>query len=249
MSRTLFRIVSAALASVLAVAAQANERPVLELEFGAAWQDRNVVQAPNDAGGTRFSLDQVTGSGPFFAPRLQLSAGLAPAHELRFVVAPLRIKDTGSLQQPVNFEGKAFAAGPTEATYRFDSYRATWRTTLLEDADWTWKFGVTAKIRDAEITLRQGGVSSTRKDTGLVPLLHAYGERRLDARSRLTFEGDGLASGQGRAFDLSLRYVRDFGARTLGFAGLRLLDGGADNDSIYSFARFHYLTVGVQYRM
>jgi len=76
-----------------------------------------------------------------------------------------------------------------------------------------------------------------------------YGERRLDPRSRLAFEGDGLASGQGRAFDLSLRYVRDFRARVSAFGGVRLLDGGADNESIYSFARFYYLTAGVQYRM
>jgi hypothetical protein len=34
-----------------------------------------------------------------------------------------------------------------------------------------------------------------------------------------------------------------------GFAGLRLLDGGADTSSVYHFARFYYLTAGLQYRM
>ena len=230
-------------------AAQSIAGSVLDVELGAAWQDKNDVQIPNDASGTRFALDRVTGSGPFFAPRIQFSTALAPRHELRLLVAPLRIKESGSLDKVVNFQGQAFAPGGVEAKYRFDSYRATWRYTFHEGADWTWKAGVTGKIRDAEITLRQGGVSSTKSDTGFVPLLHVYGERRLDGRSRITFEGDGLAGGPGRAIDLSARYVRDLGERVSGFAGLRVLDGGADTDSVYNFARFYYLTAGLQYRM
>lgn len=229
--------------------AQTAAPSVLEFEAGAAWQQKNDVQLPNDASGTRFALDRITGSGPFFAPRVQFSTGLAPRHELRLVLAPLDIKESGNLDQAVNFQGQRFAAGGVEARYRFNSYRATWRYTLREDSDWTWKAGVTGNIRDAEITLRQGGVTSTKSDTGFVPLLHLYGERRLDSRSRITFEGDGLISSRGRAIDLSLRYVRDFGDRVSGFAGVRLLDGGADNSSLYNFAQFQYLTIGLQYKM
>ena len=168
---------------------------------------------------------------------------------MRLVVAPLGIKESGSLSNAVKFQGQTYSAGTVDAKYRFDSYRATWRYTLREDPDWTWKAGVTGKIRDAEVTLRQGDVSATKSNTGLVPLLHLYVERRLDARSRITFEGDGLAGGPGRAFDLSARYVRDLGERVSAFAGLRILDGGASTDSVYNFARFHYLTLGLQFRL
>jgi len=237
-------------ASALATAAAPGVAPiVIEVEAGAAWQDRNDVQIPNDASGTRFALDRVTGSGPFFAPRLQLSMGVAPRHELRFVVAPLGVDGAGTFDQPVNFQGQRFAAGGVEAKYRFDSYRATWRYAFSESADWTWKAGITGKIRDAEITLKQGGITSTKSNTGFVPLVHLYGERRLDTRSRITFEGDGLASGRGRAFDLSLRYVRDITGRTSGFVGARMLDGGSESSELYNFARFNYLTFGLQYRM
>ncbi|MBL8381745.1 MAG: hypothetical protein JNM90_01625 [Burkholderiales bacterium] len=238
-----------ALAPLASAHAQAGTPTRVEFEAGIAWQDRNDVQIPNDATGTRFALDRVTGSGPFFAPRVQFSTGLAPRHELRLVAAPLGIKESGSLDQAVNFNGQRFAAGAVQARYRFDSYRATWRYTFAEDRDWTWKAGLTGKIRSAEITLTQGGITTTRDDTGFVPLLHLYGERRLDQRSRLTFEGDGLAGGRGRAFDLTLRYVRDLGPRTSGFAGVRLLDGGADSSGTYNFARFHYVTFGLQYRL
>lgn len=240
-----------ACASSLAMAATpaATAPMVLEVEAGAAWQEKNDVQQPNDATGTRFALDRVTGGGPFFAPRFQLSMGVAPKHELRFVVAPLGLKGSGTFDQAVNFNGQRFAAGGVSAKYRFDSYRATWRYTFSENADWTWKVGATAKIRDAEITLTQGGVTSTKANTGLVPLIHLYGERRLDNRSRVTFEGDGLASSRGRAFDLSLRYVRDINDRMSGFVGVRMLDGGTKGGESYNFARFNYLTVGLQYRM
>ncbi|MBL8376729.1 MAG: hypothetical protein JNM79_02570 [Burkholderiales bacterium] len=221
----------------------------IDIEAGLAWQDKNDVQSPNDGGGTRFGLDRVTGSGPFFAPRLQVTTGVAPRHELRFVVAPLSIKESGNLDGAVRFQGQNFAAGGAEAKYRFNSYRATWRYTVFEDRDWTLKVGATAKIRDAEITLRQGGVSATRDNTGFVPLLHVYAERRLDNRSRLTFEGDALAGGPGYAIDVSGRYVRDLGQRWSWFGGVRVLDGGADSSSVYNFARFYYLNAGLQYRL
>ncbi len=247
------RRIALALATVGAVHghanAQAPARSMFDIEVGAAWQDRNQVQVPNDAGGTRFGLDRITGDGPFIAPRVQFTTGLAPRHELRLVAAPFGIKESGNLDQAVNFNGQRFAAGGVTAKYRFDSYRATWRYTFHDAGPWTWKAGVTGKIRDAEITLTQGGVSSTRSNTGFVPLLHLYGERRLDSRSRITFEGDALASGRGRAIDLSLRYVHDLGDRLSGFAGVRILDGGADSSSLYNFARFHYLTAGLQYRL
>lgn len=250
-----FRTRSSALALALAFATGAGlAQPrtagtSLEVEAGIAWQDKNDVQIPNDGTGTRFALDRVTGSGPFFAPRLQLSTGVAPRHELRFVAAPLSIKESGNLAGPVRFQGQNYAAGAVEATYRFNSYRATWRYTVLEDRDWTVKLGVTAKIRDAEITLRQGGITTTKDNTGFVPLLHLYAERRLDARSRLTFEGDALAGGPGYAVDVSGRYVRDLGPRWSWFGGMRLLDGGADSSGVYNFARFYYLTTGFGLRM
>ena len=54
------------------------------------------MQPPNDASGTRFGLDRGTGSGPFFAPRVQFSIGLAPRHELRLLLASLEVKESGN---------------------------------------------------------------------------------------------------------------------------------------------------------
>lgn len=245
MSRPLLALslLSFCLGSAHATAPQ--ERLQLDLEWGVAWQERNDVQSPTGASGTRFALDGLTGRGPFSAPRMELSWRLNPRDDLRLVVAPLRVSGQGVLGNRVGFQGGSFGPGGTTADYRFDSYRATWRRTVLDSPDWTVKAGVTGKIRDAEITLQQGTTRASRSDTGFVPLLHIHAQRHLGERSRLQFDGDGLASSRGRAFDLSLRYVHDFQRGLSGFAGVRVLDGGADNDSIYNFARFHYVTLGL----
>lgn len=222
-----------------------KERLTIDLEWGTAWQDRNEVQSPNNASGTRFALDGLTGRGPAPAPRVEVTWRLNARDDLRLVAAPLRLDGQGQLGSAVMFEGQSFASGTTSADYRFDSYRATWRRSVLESPDWTLKLGVTGKIRDAEISLRQGTTSASRTDTGFVPLLHVHAQRQLGDRARLQFDGDGLASPRGRAFDLSLRYVHDFQRGVSGFAGVRMLDGGADNDTVYNFARLHYLTVGL----
>jgi hypothetical protein len=63
----------------------------VDLEWVRASQGRNVVQVPNDANGTRFSLDALTGSGTANAPRLQLSWRSGEKQEWRLLAAPLSL--------------------------------------------------------------------------------------------------------------------------------------------------------------
>ena len=57
-----------------------------------------------------------------------------------------------------------------------------------------------------------------------------------------------LAAPQGRAEDVSLKaVVRLTDAVDLDL-GYRLLEGGADNDEVYTFAFFHYAVVGLRIR-
>jgi hypothetical protein len=230
-------------------AAESPDRFSLEVEAAAGWQARNDVQIPNNASGTRFSIADTVGSGPVPAARIDLTWALNDRQELRFLVAPFGYKESGTLPGPVNFNGASFdAASPTEITYRFDSYRATWRYRVFQDEDWTIKLGVTGNIRQAEIALAQGGISSSYTDVGFVPLLNAWAERRFAERWRLVLDLDGLAAAQGRAFDLSAKLGYDLSSNLTLTAGLRMLDGGSDNDEVYSFARFYYGVASVIYR-
>ena len=52
------------------VQAQDSPRFSLELEKGPVWQSRNDVQIPNDEFGTKFSLVDLAGNGPWLGARI-----------------------------------------------------------------------------------------------------------------------------------------------------------------------------------
>ena len=224
-------------------------RFVLELEAGPAWQTRNDVQIPNDPSGTRFSLREPTGSGPWPAGRVYLTWRIDEEHSLRGLVAPLSFTETGSLPKPVDFAGESYSPdAPAEATYRFNSYRLGYRYRFHHGRSWTWRVGFTAKIRDAVVRLEQGGTSSEKTDLGFVPLLHVSGEWRFARRWHAELDADALAGGPGRAEDVSLKAGYDLGDRWTVSAGYRTVEGGADVDSVYAFAWLHYGVVSLEYR-
>jgi hypothetical protein len=82
-----------------------------------------------------------------------------------------------------------------------------------------------------------------------VPLIHLAGQVRLGRNWRLTGDVDALAAPQGRAEDLALKLRYDPTARWSLAIGYRTLEGGADSDTVYTFAWFHYLVASVALRV
>lgn len=234
-----------------APAALAEEAPrfTLRIEGGPAWQSLNDVQIPNDAAGTRFSLYDLAGSGPWPAGRAYFTWRTGERHALRALVAPFSITGTGVPGRPLAFAGATYAPGvPVEATYRFNSYRLSYRYRLHEGERWTWWTGLTAKVRDAKIELGQGATTSRKTDLGFVPLLHIAGDWRFAPRWRLGLDADALAGGPGRAEDVALTLGRDLGDAWTLTAGYRTVEGGAAVDEVYAFAWLHYAVVGIERR-
>jgi hypothetical protein len=213
----------------------------LRLEAGPVWQSRNEVQIPNDQRGTRFSLEDLVGSGPWPAGRVYLTWNINPRHSLEALLAPLSVTGSGTLSEAVAFAGEIFEAGtPVEGTYRFNSWRIGYRYRLTDRPGLGFWIGFTAKLRDAEIRLRQGSTSARDTDLGFVPLLHLAADWRFARRGHLEFEFDGLAGGPGRAFDTGLRLGYELSDGWMVSAGYRTLEGGADVDTVYNFAWLHY---------
>ena len=238
----------AALALPRAAAAQ-TPRFVLELEGGAAWQGSNDVEIPNDGTATRFSLADVTGSGPWPAGRAYLTWNLGERHGLRVLAAPFSLTETGVADAPIDFAGARFDAGaPLEASYTFDSYRLTYRYRLRATARTTAWVGFTAKVRDATVELRQGATASRKDDVGFVPLLHVAGEWRAAPRWRLSLDADALAGGPGRAVDAALKVGYDLRDDVTLQLGYRTLEGGADVEETYNFAWLHYAVASIVWR-
>ena len=241
-------LITAALLTLSGYVQAESSRWEIGLETGAVWQSYNDVQIPGDTG-TRFSLSDLAGDGPLPFYRLELFYDLTDKHQLRFLIAPLGYTEDGVLDKNVNFDGQTFSAGEnTEATYKFNSYRATYRYLFHDGQKWRWHVGGTLKIRDAEIALQQDGVSASYTNVGIVPLINLYGEYRLANKWRFIVDFDGLASPQGRALDLGLKVNYDIEKNWYLGGGLRVLEGGADNDKVYNFAQFNYAVISVGYR-
>ena len=240
------------LMTVVAVAgsalAEAPETPrfLLEVEGGPVWQTVNDVQIPNDETGTRFSLVDLIGQGPWPAFRFYATWNITQKHGMRILLAPLSLTEPTTLAEPVDFAGSSFDSGvPTDATYQFNSWRLSYRYKFHHGDKWSWWIGFTAKIRDAKIALSQPGVAAEKTDVGFVPLLHLAADWRFAQKWSLNLDADALAGGPGRAEDVALKLRYRFDPRWSLAGGYRMVEGGADVDEVYNFAWLHYAVVSV----
>jgi hypothetical protein len=217
----------------------------IDLEGGLASNGYNDVQIPGNTG-TRFSLSEELDSDPVPFGRLRITRDLGEKHQLSLLIAPLRLESSGSLDRDLDYNGEQFDAGTRlETRYRFDSYRLTWRWKFHNGQTFDAAFGVTAKIRDAAITVTGGGKTSEKANTGPVPLLHLKLDWQFSQRLGLLLEGDGLAAPQGRAEDFLLALTGKLSHNVRLKTGYRILEGGADNDEVYNFTLVHYGVIGL----
>jgi hypothetical protein len=229
-------------------AASAQDRWRADFENGAAISGYNDVRIPGDTG-TTFSLTDDLVSDTAYFWRLRVDFRLAPKHVLSALVAPLTINSAGRFDEPVSFAGATFPPGvPTTGLYVFNSYRVTYRYEPVRRDNWMFGIGVTLKVRDAETRLDAGGTSAAKTNVGIVPLVNFKLERRLGRRATFQIEGDALAAPQGRAEDIFAGIIVHAGKQWSIKAGYRFLEGGADNDEVYTFALVHYLAAGVVVR-
>jgi hypothetical protein len=237
-------LLAAGLLAAASIAIADENRFSLELEAGAVWQSSNDVQIPNDDTGTRFSLEELVGNGPWPAGRIYFTWNINDRHGLRLLLAPLSYTETGIFDDEVLFAGAAYEAGvPTEATYQFNSWRLSWRYKFKDGDRWKLWVGVTAKVRDARIELRQDDTTSQDTDLGFVPLAHFAADWRFAERWHFIADLDALAGGPGRAIDLALKIGYDINDRWTVTGGYRTVEGGADVDEVYNFAWFNYAVV------
>lgn len=211
----------------------------VDLEAGQVDNSYNKVKIPGD-GGTNFNLGSSQGSDFYHRISLIHDFKSAPVG-VRFLYAPLRLTGEKTYSKDINFQGVNFAAGnETETTFQFNSYRASYYWRLRENSKWKVKLGGTVKIRDAEIKLVQGNTRKRKANVGVVPLLYFNSEYALTEKWKLAFDFDGLASTQGRAFDMALMAGYKFNSSWEARAGVRMLEGGADNENVYNFSQFNY---------
>ncbi|MFO8023092.1 MAG: hypothetical protein R6U65_11540 [Perlabentimonas sp.] len=221
-----------------------------DVEGGVATTGYNDVRIPG-SDGTFISFSDELSSNPIFYSRVRVGFKFGSRSEVLALYAPLKFQYKGSVNRDVVFQGDTYPAGmQLNATYKFKSYRATYRYYIFDKSNFEAAVGLTVKVRDANIGIRgNSGLESVKTDLGVVPLVNFWVHWHATDRLGLLLDGDALAAPQGRAEDV-LAAITYKATDSFSFkAGYRILEGGADNDSVYTFSLFHYGLVGVIIRL
>ncbi|PTB97251.1 hypothetical protein C9994_03825 [Marivirga lumbricoides] len=225
---------------------QARSQWTIDLETGLAFQSYNDVRIPNQ-GATLFDFTkEFNPEGPVIPFRARVGYTIAEKNHIILLYAPLSIDYEGTPSKDIRFAENVLEQGvPTNGYYQFNSYRITYRRDFIRSDKWIFGAGFTAKIRDASVRLANNeGIKGRKDNTGFVPLLHLFTEYQFSDYS-IYFEGDGLAGGPGRAFDLFLGGRVLLTEKLSGKIGYRLLEGGADVDEVYNFTLVNYGILGL----
>ena len=224
-----------------------DAQAIIDFEAGPVFTGYNDVRIPGDQG-TLFSLkDDLKVKTKFFY-RLRAGYTIKSRHSLSLLYAPLETESEGSVANDIFFEGVLFPNNAQiHGTYKFNSYRLTYRYEIVNKPRIVFGLGFTAKIRDARISLSSPGLTAEKTNVGFVPIINFRLGWKIKDKFGLLLDGDALAAPQGRAEDVLIaatyKFSDNFGIR----AGYRILEGGADNDEVYNFALFHYTSFGVSY--
>jgi hypothetical protein len=229
---------------LLGLALSAPAQNTLDIEGAYVIPGYNDVAIPGDTG-TRFSLTDDLDAEETTAFRIRYSHTFSQKHWVGLLVAPLTMDSSGTLDQPVDFNGKTFPEGTSvDASFRFDSYRLIYRYLFHKSDTWQFSFGGAAKVRDAAIKMEGGGQDSEKTNTGVVPLLSFNITWTPVAKVHLLVDGEALAAPQGRAEDVLFAAQYDVNQRLALKTGYRILEGGSDSDEVYTFSLFHYIVAG-----
>jgi hypothetical protein len=224
----------------------ANAQTFVNLESGALFTGMNDIR--NGSNGTLFSLknDFQTPVSPFL--RLRVGYLLNEKNHFSLLYAPLKIVETGTLEKDLLFDEKTFKANlPIEVVYKFNSYRFTYNRKIISKNNFKLGIGLSAKIRDAGVSLQNRDLLRGNFSVGFVPLFNLIANWNISQKMGVDFFGEGLAASKGRAIDLSLSGRYSFNKNLQGNLGYRLLEGGANGTNRYNFIQLHFIFVSLNY--
>ena len=224
----------------------ANAQTFVNLESGAFFTNINDIRYGSN--GTLFSLknDFQTPVSPFL--RLRIGFLTDEKNHFSMLYAPLKIVETGTLANDILFDGNNFKANmPIEAVYMFNSYRFTYNRRIISKDNFNFGLGLSAKIRDAGVSLKNSELFKENFNVGFAPLINLIANWDISQKMGVNFFGEGIAASKGRAIDISLSGRYTFSESLQGNFGYRLLEGGANGTDRYNFIQLHFIFASLNY--
>ena len=224
----------------------ANAQTFVNLESGAFFTSMNDIR--NGSNGTLFSLknDFQTPVSPYL--RLRIGYLSDEKNHFSILYAPLRIVETGTIANDILFDGNNFKANmPIEAVYMFNSYRFTYNRRIITKNNFNFGLGLSAKIRDAGVSLKNSELFKENFNVGFAPLINLIANWDISQKMGVNFFGEGIAASKGRAIDISLSGRYTFSESLQGNFGYRLLEGGANGTDRYNFIQLHFIFASLKY--
>ena len=224
----------------------ANAQTFVNLESGAFFTNINDIRYGSN--GTLFSLknDFQTPVSPFL--RLRIGFLTDEKNHFSILYAPLKIVETGTLANDILFDGNNFKANmPIEVVYMFNSYRFTYNRRIISKDNFNFGLGLSAKIRDAGVSLKNSELFKENFNVGFAPLINLIANWDISQKMGVNFFGEGIAASKGRAIDISLSGRYTFSESLQGNFGYRLLEGGANGTERYNFIQLHFIFASLNY--
>jgi len=219
------------------------------LESGAVATEYNDVRVPNgdQNTGTLFSFsDDFADEGSSLFIRSELRYLIKDKHSLEVTAAPLTRRYSITIDEAIDFAESRFQGPDVEGSYKFNTYRLSYRYRIVSRPQFTFDLGASLLVRDAKIALFQGFITSDDSDLGYVPLVSFELDYSPSSQLSLILKGDALVGPVGRAEDIFIGALyRIFNDNVSLKAGYRIIEGGADVDQVYNFALFHFLDFGI----
>ena len=224
----------------------ANAQTFVNLESGAFFTNTNDIRYGSN--GTLISLknDFQTPVSPFL--RLRIGFLTDEKNHFSILYAPLKIVETATLANDILFDGNNFKANmPIEAVYMFNSYRFTYNRRIINKDNFNFGLGLSAKIRDAGVSLKNSELFKENFNVGFAPLINLIANWDISQKMGVNFFGEGIAASKGRAIDISLSGRYTFSESLQGNFGYRLLEGGANGTERYNFIQLHFIFASLNY--
>jgi hypothetical protein len=218
-------------------------------ESGMATAGYSDIRIPGTTG-TLISFSEELETDPTVFVRGRFTYYFGRSNSLSILYAPLTLNASGSVDREVIFEDETFDPNvELDGVFRFNSYRLSYQHYWFIGDKLDVGLGITAKVRDAAISLEDATHPSEKTNIGFVPLIRFSLVWRFISPFAFFLDGDALAAPQGRAEDISIGIQGDVTDRMSLRMGYRVLEGGSNVDEVYSFTWVNFFYGGFSIRL